>query len=179
MHCRLHCFSITCRFALYEFGQTYFSEINFFFVWTIWTLRKSFCLVIEISAFIFAWRIWIRCAVFIIFFGILYMPWQYVKQIFTSCDDLLRKKQFCYILARHVSLIILHTPTGTSLPLYSDPTPPPFLPNFPWNVVGSCSSVYFWYGIDCWVLKFIWLRKSGWGSGNLIFPWLNIWVLVS
>ncbi|KAH9742687.1 26S proteasome non-ATPase regulatory subunit 2 [Citrus sinensis] len=26
---------------------------------------------------------------------------QYVKQIFTSCDDLLRKKQFCYILARH------------------------------------------------------------------------------
>lgn len=30
--------------------------------------------------------------------------WQYVKQVFTSCDDLLRKKQFCYILARHVSL---------------------------------------------------------------------------
>ncbi len=29
--------------------------------------------------------------------------WQYVKQVFTSCDDLLRKKQFCYILARHVS----------------------------------------------------------------------------
>lgn len=26
---------------------------------------------------------------------------QYVKQIFTTCDDLLRKKQFCYILARH------------------------------------------------------------------------------
>ncbi|XP_057509334.1 26S proteasome non-ATPase regulatory subunit 2 homolog A-like [Actinidia eriantha] len=26
---------------------------------------------------------------------------QYVKQLFTSCDDLLRKKQFCYILARH------------------------------------------------------------------------------
>lgn len=26
---------------------------------------------------------------------------QYVNQIFTSCDDLLRKKQFCYILARH------------------------------------------------------------------------------
>ncbi|RVX09512.1 26S proteasome non-ATPase regulatory subunit 2-like A [Vitis vinifera] len=26
---------------------------------------------------------------------------QYVKQIFTSCDDLLQKKQFCYILARH------------------------------------------------------------------------------
>ncbi|GMY10201.1 26S proteasome non-ATPase regulatory subunit 2 homolog A [Fagus crenata] len=26
---------------------------------------------------------------------------QYVKQVFTSCDDLLRKKQFCYILARH------------------------------------------------------------------------------
>lgn len=26
---------------------------------------------------------------------------QYVKQIFTSCNDLLRKKQFCYILARH------------------------------------------------------------------------------
>ncbi|XP_044503158.1 26S proteasome non-ATPase regulatory subunit 2 homolog A-like [Mangifera indica] len=26
---------------------------------------------------------------------------QYVRQIFTSCDDLLRKKQFCYILARH------------------------------------------------------------------------------
>ncbi|GMY10202.1 26S proteasome non-ATPase regulatory subunit 2 homolog A [Fagus crenata] len=25
---------------------------------------------------------------------------QYVKQVFTSCDDLLRKKQFCYILAR-------------------------------------------------------------------------------
>lgn len=28
---------------------------------------------------------------------------QHVKQIFTSCGDLLRKKQFCYILARHVS----------------------------------------------------------------------------
>ncbi|PSS16431.1 26S proteasome non-ATPase regulatory subunit 2 A like [Actinidia chinensis var. chinensis] len=26
---------------------------------------------------------------------------QYVKQVFTSCGDLLRKKQFCYILARH------------------------------------------------------------------------------
>ncbi|CAO2814489.1 unnamed protein product [Amaranthus hypochondriacus] len=26
---------------------------------------------------------------------------QYVKQIFTSCKDLQRKKQFCYILARH------------------------------------------------------------------------------
>ncbi|KAK4749802.1 hypothetical protein SAY87_027251 [Trapa incisa] len=26
---------------------------------------------------------------------------QHVKQIFTSCDDILRKKQFCYILARH------------------------------------------------------------------------------
>lgn len=26
---------------------------------------------------------------------------QYVKQIFTSCNDMLRKKQFCYILARH------------------------------------------------------------------------------
>ncbi|KAK9285775.1 hypothetical protein L1049_024976 [Liquidambar formosana] len=26
---------------------------------------------------------------------------QYVKQIFTTCDDLLRKKQFCYMLARH------------------------------------------------------------------------------
>ncbi|GMP67377.1 hypothetical protein CsSME_00027381 [Camellia sinensis var. sinensis] len=26
---------------------------------------------------------------------------QYVKQVFTSCDDLLRKKQFCYILAQH------------------------------------------------------------------------------
>ncbi|PRQ49910.1 putative armadillo-like helical protein [Rosa chinensis] len=28
---------------------------------------------------------------------------EYVKQVFTSCDDLLRKKQFCYILARHGS----------------------------------------------------------------------------
>ncbi|KAF8379150.1 hypothetical protein HHK36_028579 [Tetracentron sinense] len=28
---------------------------------------------------------------------------QYVKQVFTTCDDLLRKKQFCYILARHIS----------------------------------------------------------------------------
>ncbi|XP_057953609.1 26S proteasome non-ATPase regulatory subunit 2 homolog A-like [Malania oleifera] len=27
----------------------------------------------------------------------------YVKQVFTSCDDLLQKKQFCYILARHGS----------------------------------------------------------------------------
>ncbi|KAK1393330.1 26S proteasome non-ATPase regulatory subunit 2-like [Heracleum sosnowskyi] len=26
---------------------------------------------------------------------------QYVKQVFTSCSDMLRKKQFCYILARH------------------------------------------------------------------------------
>ncbi|KAL6975876.1 26S proteasome non-ATPase regulatory subunit 2 A [Sarracenia purpurea var. burkii] len=26
---------------------------------------------------------------------------QYVKQVFTSCDDLLRKKQFSYIIARH------------------------------------------------------------------------------
>ncbi|XP_022748924.1 26S proteasome non-ATPase regulatory subunit 2 homolog A-like isoform X2 [Durio zibethinus] len=26
---------------------------------------------------------------------------QYVSQVFTSCDNLLRKKQFCYILARH------------------------------------------------------------------------------
>ncbi|XP_071723522.1 26S proteasome non-ATPase regulatory subunit 2 homolog A isoform X2 [Rutidosis leptorrhynchoides] len=26
---------------------------------------------------------------------------QYVKQVFQACDDLLRKKQFCYILARH------------------------------------------------------------------------------
>ncbi|KAL5063606.1 hypothetical protein RYX36_025343, partial [Vicia faba] len=25
----------------------------------------------------------------------------YVRQVFTSCDDVLRKKQFCYILARH------------------------------------------------------------------------------
>lgn len=32
---------------------------------------------------------------------------QYVNQIFTSCDDLLRKKQFCYILARHVSIKII------------------------------------------------------------------------
>ena len=32
------------------------------------------------------------------------MAWQYVKQVFTSCDDLQRKKQFCYILGRHVSL---------------------------------------------------------------------------
>ncbi|PRQ22957.1 putative 26S proteasome regulatory complex, non-ATPase subcomplex, Rpn1 subunit [Rosa chinensis] len=28
---------------------------------------------------------------------------EFVKQVFTSCDDLLRKKQFCYILARHGS----------------------------------------------------------------------------
>ncbi|XP_004307052.1 PREDICTED: 26S proteasome non-ATPase regulatory subunit 2 homolog A-like [Fragaria vesca subsp. vesca] len=28
---------------------------------------------------------------------------EYVKQVFTSCDDLLRKKQFCYILAQHGS----------------------------------------------------------------------------
>ncbi|KAF8090296.1 hypothetical protein N665_0479s0001, partial [Sinapis alba] len=26
---------------------------------------------------------------------------QYVKQVFTSCADLLRKKQFCYMIARH------------------------------------------------------------------------------
>ncbi|KAJ9170913.1 hypothetical protein P3X46_018975 [Hevea brasiliensis] len=26
---------------------------------------------------------------------------QYVKQVFTVCDDMLRKKQFCYIVARH------------------------------------------------------------------------------
>ncbi|XVF02046.1 hypothetical protein REPUB_Repub04eG0142400 [Reevesia pubescens] len=26
---------------------------------------------------------------------------QHVRQVFTSCDDLLRKKQFCYIIARH------------------------------------------------------------------------------
>ncbi|WCJ25522.1 hypothetical protein M5689_007399 [Euphorbia peplus] len=26
---------------------------------------------------------------------------QYVRQVFTVCDDLLRKKQFCYIVARH------------------------------------------------------------------------------
>ncbi|KAJ8749248.1 hypothetical protein K2173_018727 [Erythroxylum novogranatense] len=26
---------------------------------------------------------------------------QHVKQVFTSCEDLLRKKQFCYMLARH------------------------------------------------------------------------------
>ncbi|KAJ0254136.1 26S proteasome non-ATPase regulatory subunit 2 B [Hirschfeldia incana] len=26
---------------------------------------------------------------------------QYVKQVFTSCTDLLRKKQFCYMIARH------------------------------------------------------------------------------
>ncbi|XP_022725840.1 26S proteasome non-ATPase regulatory subunit 2 homolog A [Durio zibethinus] len=26
---------------------------------------------------------------------------QHVRQVFTSCDDMLRKKQFCYILARH------------------------------------------------------------------------------
>ncbi|XP_038684206.1 26S proteasome non-ATPase regulatory subunit 2 homolog A [Tripterygium wilfordii] len=26
---------------------------------------------------------------------------QHVKQVFTSCNDMLRKKQFCYILARH------------------------------------------------------------------------------
>ncbi|XP_065875692.1 26S proteasome non-ATPase regulatory subunit 2 homolog A-like [Euphorbia lathyris] len=26
---------------------------------------------------------------------------KYVKQVFTVCDDLLRKKQFCYIIARH------------------------------------------------------------------------------
>lgn len=29
---------------------------------------------------------------------------QNVRQVFQSCDDLLRKKQFCYILARHVSV---------------------------------------------------------------------------
>ncbi|KAL6218310.1 hypothetical protein ACLB2K_011524 [Fragaria x ananassa] len=28
---------------------------------------------------------------------------EFVKQVFTSCDDLLRKKQFCHILARHGS----------------------------------------------------------------------------
>lgn len=27
---------------------------------------------------------------------------QYVKEVFTSCNDLLKKQQFCYILARHV-----------------------------------------------------------------------------
>ncbi|KAE8733835.1 26S proteasome non-ATPase regulatory subunit 2-like protein B [Hibiscus syriacus] len=27
---------------------------------------------------------------------------QHVEQVFTSCDDLLKKKQFCYILARHL-----------------------------------------------------------------------------
>ncbi|KAK4577645.1 hypothetical protein RGQ29_027952 [Quercus rubra] len=30
---------------------------------------------------------------------------QYVKQVFTSCGDQLRKKQFCYILARHAHLL--------------------------------------------------------------------------
>ena len=39
----------------------------------------------------------------ILFWFGLYHCSQYVKQVFTSCDDLLRKKQFCYILARHVS----------------------------------------------------------------------------
>jgi len=28
---------------------------------------------------------------------------QYVKQVFTSCTDLVKKKQFCYMIARHVS----------------------------------------------------------------------------
>ncbi|KAI8018848.1 hypothetical protein LOK49_LG04G03013, partial [Camellia lanceoleosa] len=29
---------------------------------------------------------------------------KYVKQVLMSCDDLLRKKQFCYILAQHLKL---------------------------------------------------------------------------
>ena len=32
---------------------------------------------------------------------------QYVRQVFEACDDLQIKKQFCYILARHVSRGIL------------------------------------------------------------------------
>lgn len=28
---------------------------------------------------------------------------QYVKQLFTTCNDLKKKQQFCFILARHVS----------------------------------------------------------------------------
>ncbi|KAL5573576.1 hypothetical protein UlMin_023173 [Ulmus minor] len=31
----------------------------------------------------------------------------YIKQIFTSCDDIQRKKQFCYILARHGVTFVL------------------------------------------------------------------------
>ncbi|KAF2551341.1 hypothetical protein F2Q68_00033379 [Brassica cretica] len=31
---------------------------------------------------------------------------QYVKQVFTSCADLLRKKQFCYMIARHALALL-------------------------------------------------------------------------
>ena len=32
-----------------------------------------------------------------------FLSWQYVMQVFTSCDDVQQKKQFCYMVARHVS----------------------------------------------------------------------------
>ncbi|THG05618.1 hypothetical protein TEA_000803 [Camellia sinensis var. sinensis] len=37
----------------------------------------------------------------------LFIYWQYVYQIFTTCDDLLLKKQFCYILGQHRITFVL------------------------------------------------------------------------
>lgn len=34
----------------------------------------------------------------------LYFSQQYVKEVFASCNDTLQKKQFCYILSRHVNI---------------------------------------------------------------------------
>ncbi|XP_030939747.1 26S proteasome non-ATPase regulatory subunit 2 homolog A-like [Quercus lobata] len=39
----------------------------------------------------------------------LFLDNMYVKQVFTSCNDQLRKKQFCYILARHRVGLILYS----------------------------------------------------------------------
>ena len=46
------------------------------------------------------------CRIFKVFFFdnfFFFFVLQYVKQVFTSCANLLRKKQFCYMIARHVS----------------------------------------------------------------------------
>ncbi|KAI4378486.1 hypothetical protein MLD38_015959 [Melastoma candidum] len=44
-----------------------------------------------------------------------------VKEVFTSCDDLLQKKQFCYILARHTGESIIFKLYGCTCSIFAFP----------------------------------------------------------
>ncbi|KVH88226.1 26S proteasome regulatory complex, non-ATPase subcomplex, Rpn1 subunit [Cynara cardunculus var. scolymus] len=55
--------------------------------YTIYTKFEEFPSALQIALYLHNMQHWM-------------FVWQHVKQVFTSCPDLLRKKQFCYILAR-------------------------------------------------------------------------------